>query len=52
MSKVQIIVGPPTSKVAKADAEAKLIAHPQFPKEADFTLEEVEGRWIAAIAPK
>jgi hypothetical protein len=52
MSKVQIITGPPTSKVSKADAEAKLIAHPQFPKNADFTLEEVEGRWIAAIAAK
>lgn len=52
MSKVQIIAGPLTSKVSKADAEAKLTQHPQFPKEADFVLEEVEGRWVAAIAPK
>lgn len=52
MSTVTIITGPPTSKVSKADAEAKLLQHPSFPKGSSYTLDEVEGRWIAAIAPK
>lgn len=46
----QIIPGPLTSKVSKKEAEAKLLAHPEFPKGSAFTLEEVEGRWIAAIS--
>jgi hypothetical protein len=47
-----IIKGPETSKVSKDEAQAKLLAHPRFPKDASFTLDELEGRWIAAIAPK
>lgn len=47
-----IIKGPETSKVSKEEATAKLLAHPLFPKEANYTLDELEGRWIAAIAPK
>jgi hypothetical protein len=47
-----IITGPPTDKVSKEEAEAKLVRHPQFPKNASYALEEVEGRWIAAISPK
>ena len=47
---VQIITGPPTSKVSKTKAEAKLRSHPAFPKGASFELSEVEGRWVAAIA--
>jgi len=47
-----IITGPLTSKVSKAQAEAGLVGHPEFPKGASFTLQEIEGRWVAAIAPK
>lgn len=49
MSKPIIIVGPPTSKTSRKEAESKLIAHPAFPKKAEYELDEVEGRWIAAI---
>jgi hypothetical protein len=47
---VQIITGPSTSSVTKAQAEEKLLANPSFPKNASYKLEAVEGRWIAAIS--
>jgi hypothetical protein len=47
---VRIITGPSTAKVSKAQAEEKLRSHPDFPKNASFELEALEGRWIAAIA--
>lgn len=47
-----IIVGPPTSHVSRKEAEEKLVANPRFPKNASYTLEAVEGRWIAAISHK
>ena len=50
MSNINIISGPPTSKVSKEEAEAQLLAHKSFPKNASYALSEVEGRWIAAIA--
>lgn len=49
-TKIEIIKGPPTSKVTKEAAERQLLAHPQFPKGASYTLDDVEGRWIAAIS--
>lgn len=49
MASPRIITGPPVDKVSREEAEAKLKAHPQFPKNASFALENVEGRWIAAI---
>lgn len=49
-TKVQIITGPPVGRISKADAEAQLLKHPEFPKGAGYELEAVEGRWIAAIA--
>lgn len=48
-NKINIIQGPPTSKVTKEAAEKQLVSHPQFPKDASYTLDEVEGRWVAAI---
>lgn len=47
---VQIVKGPPVSKVSRNEAESQLAKHPAFPKGAAYTLDEVEGRWIAAIA--
>jgi hypothetical protein len=47
---VQIIQGPHTAKVSKAVAEEQLTKHPAFPKGATYRLEELEGRWIAAIS--
>lgn len=49
MASPRIITGPPVDKVSREEAEAKLKAHPQFPKNASYALENVEGRWIAAI---
>jgi hypothetical protein len=49
-TQVQIITGPPTARIAKAEAEAQLLKHPEFPKGASYELEAVEGRWVAAIA--
>ena len=49
MAKVSIIPGPLTSKVSKEDAEDKLTNNPRFPKDSSYTLDEVEGRWVAAI---
>lgn len=46
----KIVTGPETSKVSKEDAEKQLRSHPAFPKSAAVELEEVEGRWVAAIA--
>lgn len=45
----QIVTGPPTSGVTKEAAERQLRSHPSFPKNASVQLDEVEGRWIAAI---
>lgn len=50
MSNVRIIPGPPASKVSKAQAEAGLTSDADFPKGADYALDVVEGRWVAAIS--
>ena len=47
---VQIIQGPPTARISKAQAEEALRKHPAFPKNASYTIDELEGRWIAAIS--
>lgn len=47
---VRIITGPPSDRIKKEEAVAKLTSHPQFPKNASFNIENVEGRWIAAVA--
>ena len=47
---VTIIPGPPSDKIKKAEAVAKLKAHPEFPKNASFSVENVEGRWVAAVS--
>lgn len=49
-SNIQIITGPFTTKSSREDAENSLKQHPQFPKNASYTLDAVEGRWIAAFA--
>lgn len=46
----KIVTGPLSSKVSKEAAEKQLRSHPAFPKNASVTLDEVEGRWVAAIA--
>lgn len=45
----QIIVGPPTAKVSRTQAEEKLLAHPLFPKGAAYALDSVQGHWVAAF---
>lgn len=49
-SNIQIITGPFTSKSSREDAESSLKQDPRFPKNASYTLDAVEGRWIAAFA--
>lgn len=46
----KIVRGPESSKVSRENAESQLKAHPAFPKGATFDLEDIDGRWIAAIA--
>lgn len=47
---VQIIQGPPTARISKAQAEEALRKHPDFPRNASYKIDELEGRWIAAIS--
>lgn len=47
---VRIITGPSSARISKEAAAKKLAEHPEFPEGATFELEEVEGRWVAAIA--
>jgi hypothetical protein len=47
---VHIVPGPPSAHVSREEAENTLTSHPRFPKSASFTLAEVEGRWVAAVA--
>lgn len=46
---IKIITGPKTSKVSKDEAIEALKSNPNFPKEASFSVEDVEGRWVAAF---
>lgn len=50
MPKVHIFPGPSSANVSREQAEATLLKHPHFPKGASYSLAEVEGRWITAIA--
>jgi hypothetical protein len=50
MSKLTIIPGPPVTQLAKEAAVDLLKSHPRFPKNASFTVEEIDGRWVAAYA--
>lgn len=47
---VHIVPGPPSAHVSREEAENTLTTHPKFPKNASFTLADVEGRWVAAVA--
>lgn len=46
--KPTIIPGPPVSAMTKQAATEALQSHPRFPKDADFAIDEIDGRWIAA----
>jgi hypothetical protein len=41
--------GPPVSKYSRTQAEEAIKRNPQFPKGAAVTVEELEGRWVAAL---
>lgn len=49
MSKPIIISGPLTSKTSRKEAEEALVNHPAFVKGSSYDIDEVEGRWVAAI---
>lgn len=44
-----IAIGPTTSSVTKEEAEAGLRQHQGLPKNASVALDEVGGRWVAAV---
>lgn len=46
---LRIVVGEETTKVSKTAAEQALLAHPEFPNDADYTISEANGRWVAAF---
>lgn len=50
MSKLEIIQGPLSSKMSKEEAERALTSNPAFVKGSSYTIDNVEGRWVAAIA--
>jgi hypothetical protein len=47
---IQIIAGPFTAQASREEAETGLKQHPQFPKNASYKLDALEGRWVAAIS--
>lgn len=52
---VTLLQGPPVSGpngMSKEAATEALQRHPQFPKEADFTIQAMNGNWVAAYSPK
>lgn len=49
MSAPRIIPGPPSSEVSRERAEAGLKSHPAFPKNASFSLADINGQWVAAV---
>jgi len=46
---VEFIPGPLTSEMQRADAERTLRTHPAIQKGAAYALEQMDGRWVAAI---
>lgn len=46
---ISLIPGPLTSEMTREAAETALRNHPGFSKDASVQLEQLEGRWIAAI---
>src|ERR1700721_2311942 len=46
---ISILPGPLTSEMTREQATAALVNHPGFDKKAKAQIEQVEGRWVAAI---
>ena len=46
---IEFIPGPLTSQMTRAAAISALKQHPDFRKNSAFAVEQLEGRWVAAI---
>lgn len=52
-TEIKIVRGPSSTRLSKEAAATELEKLPGFPKEATYSIEEVDGRWVAAvIVPK
>lgn len=49
MLSVELIPGPSTSEMTRTAAEAGLRHHPAIRKGAAYALEQMDGRWVAAV---
>lgn len=52
---VELIIGPPIqgpNGMDRVAAEKALLRHPSFPENADYKIEALEGKWIAAFTSK
>lgn len=49
MSNLRIIQGPPTSKISKEAAATALENHREFVAGSEYTIDEIDGRWVAAV---
>lgn len=48
-TQVEFLPGPLTSEMSRTAAESALRQHPAIQKGAAFALEQLEGRWVAAV---
>jgi hypothetical protein len=48
-TEIKIVRGPSSTRLTKEAAASELQKLPGFPQEASFTIEEVDGRWVAAV---
>lgn len=49
-TEVRIVRGPSSTQLTKEAAASKLQALPGFPKNASFAIEDIDGRWVAAVS--
>lgn len=48
-TEIKIVRGPSSTRLAKEAAASELEKQPGFPEGASYTIEEIDGRWIAAV---
>jgi hypothetical protein len=51
-NEIVIVRGPSSTRLTKEAAATALQKLDGFPKDADFTLEDIDGRWVAAVVKK
>lgn len=48
-TELKIVRGPSSTRFTKEAAATELEKLPGFPKEASYTIEDIDGRWVAAV---